>query len=222
VGQLFLRGLVLASLFAVACYNPQLGDAPGYFCHEFDNPACPDGQFCLNGRCVQNGGLMFDGGAPGMHPPGHDGGYIPPSQHDMNNPQQGGYDLSGGGTTMSGCHGYSQCFITCADINCVMSTCDPHVTANGKMLFDNALGCGQLWCLGPNAPTPGPGPGVCMIDTLTMQLVDSLTALPGDCANCIANATAGLFSMSCSPPSDPNCNPTQCNSQYVQCQGDLP
>ena len=43
-------GLLLI-LGCVACFNPTYA-SPGYFCHPDDNPACPDGQTCSAGRCV--------------------------------------------------------------------------------------------------------------------------------------------------------------------------
>ncbi len=48
-----VRPLVLLSLFA-GCYSPDLGN-PGFYCHANDNPACPDGQDCVGGRCVNHG-----------------------------------------------------------------------------------------------------------------------------------------------------------------------
>ncbi|HEY7954895.1 MAG: hypothetical protein ACHQ17_05710 [Polyangia bacterium] len=46
----FSKWLIAAFLMA-GCYSPQIG-SPGFFCHATDNPACPDGQHCANGRCV--------------------------------------------------------------------------------------------------------------------------------------------------------------------------
>jgi hypothetical protein len=45
-----MRALIAVSLLA-SCYSPKLG-SPGYYCHPNDDPACPEGQKCLNGRCV--------------------------------------------------------------------------------------------------------------------------------------------------------------------------
>jgi hypothetical protein len=44
----------LAILLLAGCYDPKLG-APGFFCHATDNPACPDGQTCVEGRCINTG-----------------------------------------------------------------------------------------------------------------------------------------------------------------------
>jgi hypothetical protein len=37
-----------------ACYNPHFG-SPSFYCHPGDVPACPDGQSCVDGRCVAAG-----------------------------------------------------------------------------------------------------------------------------------------------------------------------
>jgi len=46
---------IRTALFALAllggCYSPKLG-TPGFFCHPDDDPACPDGQSCIDGRCI--------------------------------------------------------------------------------------------------------------------------------------------------------------------------
>jgi len=44
----------LFSLLLAGCYSPSLSN-PGFYCHAEDNPACPDGQSCINGRCVGEG-----------------------------------------------------------------------------------------------------------------------------------------------------------------------
>lgn len=63
--------LVISALAFVGCYSPQLS-SPGYYCHAQDNPACPDGQKCVNGRCTSGPGgggndfaVPLDGGGGG-------------------------------------------------------------------------------------------------------------------------------------------------------------
>ena len=55
-----IRLLVGLSLALAGCYSPRFG-SPGFYCHAEDNPACPPGQGCLAGRCV-NLGQTPDGG----------------------------------------------------------------------------------------------------------------------------------------------------------------
>src|SRR5271167_4896339 len=45
----------LAAAVLAGCYSPTLA-GPGFFCHPTDVPACPDGQICFGGRCVDVGG----------------------------------------------------------------------------------------------------------------------------------------------------------------------
>ncbi len=47
-----LQSLILV-LVVSGCYSPKLG-SPSFFCHPNDNPACPDGQKCVAGRCVND------------------------------------------------------------------------------------------------------------------------------------------------------------------------
>jgi hypothetical protein len=47
--------IAVALLLTSACYTPDLGSAPGFYCHPTDAPACPDGQRCIAGRCVLPG-----------------------------------------------------------------------------------------------------------------------------------------------------------------------
>jgi hypothetical protein len=63
---------IRTALFALAllagCYSPKLG-TPGFFCHPDDDPACPDGQECVDNRCVSldmkgrttDGGVLLNG-----------------------------------------------------------------------------------------------------------------------------------------------------------------
>jgi hypothetical protein len=55
---------VALSALAAGCFNPEYG-TPGFYCHPEDSPACPDGQECINGRCIggTGGGGGFDMGS---------------------------------------------------------------------------------------------------------------------------------------------------------------
>jgi len=45
------RTCILILLALGACYRPNLA-SESFYCHANDNPACPDGQSCVSGRCV--------------------------------------------------------------------------------------------------------------------------------------------------------------------------
>jgi hypothetical protein len=82
-------GLLAFTLSLVACYSPKLGN-PGFFCHADDHPACPNGQSCVSGRCV-NGGqqVATDLGQEDGPPPGQDGGAphdFATTNHDLSKP----------------------------------------------------------------------------------------------------------------------------------------
>jgi hypothetical protein len=69
---------IVAATWAVACYSPKLG-SPGFYCHPEDVPACPGGQTCVNGRCVNgaaDGSVVGDmsSGPPNDFGGGTDGG----------------------------------------------------------------------------------------------------------------------------------------------------
>jgi hypothetical protein len=49
-------------LLAAGCYDPAL-PSPSFYCHPDDQPACPEGQMCIDGRCVGAGNTeSFDFG----------------------------------------------------------------------------------------------------------------------------------------------------------------
>jgi len=187
------KAALALALFA-GCYTPSLGN-PGFYCHPTDNPACPDGQVCIGNRCYNR---SMDAGITASP------------------------DLALPYTGPIGCHGYVGCLAACGSNMSCPPTCDARATAGGKSLWQNALACGQNWCLGPNAPTPGPGTGDCQIDPFSGQLVDSFGSPPNACAHCLDDAFAMLFMTSCSSPTAPACNPSQCTSPYQSCLNDLP
>jgi hypothetical protein len=102
-----ITGLLFA-LAVAGCYNPQLSN-PGFYCHADDNPACPDGQKCQDGRCValdfqgstggQDGGGVGGGPTGDMAMSGGNPDMAKPA--DMSKPvdfSQPAPDLSGGGS----------------------------------------------------------------------------------------------------------------------------
>jgi hypothetical protein len=211
--KLLRRLLVPAlALAAASCYGPQLG-SPGFYCHADDDPPCPDGQTCQNGRCVDKGhGLQFDSGIP------KDGGNtMGDMAHNQSNPD---FAMN---TGQLGCHGYVACLLNCAGDATCASGCDSRVTANGMTEWGDALYCGQSWCLGPNNPNgPGPGSGDCEVDITGTMLVDAFGTPTGTCNACLNNSLAMLLSSTCAPPNDPNCNPSMCVGSYQICLSDLP
>ncbi|HZS36158.1 MAG TPA: lamin tail domain-containing protein [Polyangia bacterium] len=65
--------VVLTALLA-GCYGPKLS-SPGFYCHAADNPACPNDQTCVDGRCVDKSAAEhFDlSGVTDGPPPSQDG-----------------------------------------------------------------------------------------------------------------------------------------------------
>jgi hypothetical protein len=53
-------GLAAVLALAPSCFKPEYPPT-GFYCHADDDPACPDGQTCVGGRCVGGpGGSNFD------------------------------------------------------------------------------------------------------------------------------------------------------------------
>jgi hypothetical protein len=194
--------LVILVANTFACYNPKFGQ-PGFTCVVTDDPPCPDGLLCVNGRCVNHigGGLTVDGGN-NVPPPDLAGQPPPPPMPDLSQPNMG---------NKTGCSGYVKCIVACGASMTCGTGCDNNVTASGKMLFQTALGCGQQQCLNS---------GDCVVDPTGTMLTDG--AGTGSCNNCLNNALASLVGTQCSPPGDPNCNPAQCRGSYGACLSDAP
>ncbi|HZS40794.1 MAG TPA: hypothetical protein VFF06_28370 [Polyangia bacterium] len=204
---------VVFVLFAAGCYNPGLA-TPGFFCHAGDNPACPDGQQCVSGRCVSphgghtDGGIMFSGdmsvnGSTDLAQSGGSTDLAHMVSHDF--AQMGG---------LTGCNGYAQCLLACGSNSSCPPTCDANVTADGMSKFQTALGCGQNYCISTS--------GECMVDSTGTMLVDPTGAPPGTCNACLNDALAMLFKLQCSSPFAPDCNPSLCTSDYQTCLNSTP
>jgi hypothetical protein len=56
--------LLLGLVLAASCYRPKLAN-PSFFCRATDNPACPDGQLCVDGRCIEPGTMPELGAVDG-------------------------------------------------------------------------------------------------------------------------------------------------------------
>jgi hypothetical protein len=104
-----MRWSVVAFLFVAACYSPHFGN-PGFFCHPEDVPACPDGQQCVDGRCMAGGTVPVDLGVGGVGGGGSGDSGAPMSMPDLSHPS-GPVDMktpkdfsmpSGGGDMASG------------------------------------------------------------------------------------------------------------------------
>ena len=61
VATVSIAGIGAFLAFAPSCYDPSFG-SPGFYCHTDDSPACPDGQSCVNGRCIGGGAFDMAGG----------------------------------------------------------------------------------------------------------------------------------------------------------------
>jgi hypothetical protein len=104
-------GVLVAAIWAVACYSPKLG-SPGFYCHPEDVPACPDGQTCVGGRCVNgsaDGSVVMDLAGP---------------PHDFGG---GGTDGGGGGS----CDGTTTC-MTAMSLGTINADTGGTATAMGE------------------------------------------------------------------------------------------
>lgn len=204
-----MRIAVLLALCA-GCFNPRYGSQT-FYCHAEDNPACPDGQYCVDGRCQSTPGggtVILDGGMPRNQ----DFGGLQPMDLSMGNPFPQ-FDLSmPPQNQLNGCHNLIHCLVACTNTTCE-NNCYAAATANAKTLEQTAVGCGQGYCVNTSFE--------CMDDG-TGHLVDAFGAPTGACNACLNNALAALTGTSCSPGNSPDCNPAQCTSQTNACVSDLP
>lgn len=193
------------------CFNPKYG-SQSFYCHEDDSPACPDGQYCVDGRCQSTpgggGGVILDGGTPRNQ----DFGGLQPMDLSMGNPFPQ-LDLSmPPQNQMTGCHCLIACLLPCMDTSCE-TKCENNATMNAVTLEQAAIGCGQGWCVNTS--------GEC-VDDGTGHLVDADSFYPGECNACLNNALAKLTGGSCDPSYQYDCNPSQCTSETNACLNDLP
>ena len=204
-----MRIAVFLALCA-GCFNPKYGNQT-FYCHADDNPACPDGQYCVNGQCQATPGggtVILDGGMPrnddfgsGLQPMDLSMGGNPFPTIDLSMPPQ---------NQLNGCHNLIKCLLPCMDTTCEM-TCESNATMNAVTLEHTAIGCGQDWCVNSSFECVNDGTG---------HLVDA--AGPGSCNACLNNALAKLTGGSCDPNYQYDCNPSQCSADTNACLSDLP
>jgi hypothetical protein len=158
---------------------------------------------------------------------------------DLSNPF--GLDLSGGGKV--GCHSYVPCLNDCLAANpttaTLMScetTCNATAKATAATEFNNALGCGQQYCLGSTA-TPykckldSTGASLLNMDGTMIMSSDPTTGNTGtkDCGACLNDSLAKLFGNPCESSVPADCSTatsgavvTQCGATTNACVNDLP
>jgi hypothetical protein len=212
--------VIAAALLTVGCFNPKYGNQ-SFYCHEDDSPACPDGQYCVNGQCQNTpgggGSIILDGGtSSNLDLSSSGGGGLHPLDLSMGGGGGGGGggqpDLSmPGGSTLNGCHGLIQCLVACTTMSCE-TTCQGNATSQANTLEQAAIGCGQDWCTTYTGECVNNGSG-------TLQ--DGFEK--GSCNNCLNDALANLTGSQCTYSIDPSdCNTSHCTSQVQMCVSDTP
>jgi hypothetical protein len=174
-------------IVACGCYNPSLGN-PGFYCHAGDNPACPDGQQCVNGRCTSKQRVVIpDGGGTDGPMNNFDFGGTPHDFAQPNNPP----DFSRPPPTMTGCYGLLMCINNCpaTDMTCPM-TCQSNATANGNALLQSLISCIFTACPMTNPTDP-------CFDTSSAQCSQCVSAaqdptLNGQCVSQVNACDADL------------------------------
>jgi hypothetical protein len=188
------RSVSLLGLVSAGCYNPQLSN-PSFYCHADDNPACPDGQTCVDGRCV-GPGIHFSGDDLSMPGGGHDDGgggqstdLAHAASHDLATKPPVTHDLAIVTTPgLTGCSGLIGCVNNCptTDMTCP-TDCENNATSNGQTLFNNLINCIVQQCPSTSHSDPCYDP--------------NSTA----CSNCFTTAQSGA-----------------CSSDLNACTNDLP
>jgi hypothetical protein len=115
-----------------------------------------------------------------------------------------------------GCFAFVSCYSDCfqADPNATpqgcIASCGKTAKASAPGAFENALGCEQQHCLGD-------------VDAMNGKCALIGGTLGGpNCAQCLGDATAALFSTSCMSMSSPDCNPSECKTLVDTCINDKP
>ena len=137
-----------AALLLAGCYSPQLGN-PSFYCHANDNPACPDGQNCVNGRCVVGIGSGTHGGSHDDLGTGSNLDFGSGGQRDFSTGNNNHPDLSqppnNGGLT--GCLGELMCVNNCPTTSQTCPTdCQMKATSQGDSLFQALINCVVAAC----------------------------------------------------------------------------
>lgn len=199
---LALLPLLAVTLF-VACYKPSFG-SPGYYCDPENEPACPEGQSCVAGRCVSRrsggGDMAVSEDTPDLK------NADLKSVVDMKKPP----DLTQVGGVAT-CGAYVDCVNACPDTACAQACVDA-LDSDGYTKISEAINCGYDYCQNFAA--------VCECDDLTGECYDSLTADFGACQTCIDDALSALSMQPCSSSSSPDCAPSVCASAVAACFSD--
>ncbi len=195
---------VAGSLF-VACYQPKFS-SPGYYCDPDKNdPACPEGQSCVNGRCVTKGrGNNVDDDVDmkvSSGPTDLKGADLKKTT-DLSKP---------GSTDGNTCGGYVACVNACTTDTCV-SNCQAALDLEGQDLIQTAVDCIYTYCEFTA--------GDCEYDPFSGGYIDAIGADFGACDACTGNAAADLTMQPCQPTNDPDCKPAVCKSDIQACFND--
>lgn len=132
-----------------------------------------------------------------------------------------------------GCGGLVACYDACssssttqAEYDTCSAACDKKAKSGSVAKYDNALACGQSYCLG----NVDAGNGKCKLSADMTQLQNSdgsaiASADPGtppkECGACLNNALAALFNNACAPTSSPDCKPATCTAITNTCLTEL-
>lgn len=174
---------------AVACFSPHYSN-PGYYCFEDSNPACPDGQECVNGRCVR----------PGSNNTPED---MKASAQDLK-----GADMKGAKPDMTqqsntgGCNELVQCLLLCSDQTCA-TDCYANADSAATSRMAAVQQCEDDYCV-----------------NVTGDCFDTQLDTSTQCQTCVNNSYAGLIGDTsiCDPsPTTPSCNPKVCQSAVNDC-----
>jgi hypothetical protein len=148
------------------------------------------------------------------------------------------YDLTLPSGQQYGCSGLLGCYDICAGSSTTQSQytscqdgCDLKARPDATTTYQEALACGQSWCMYGSATGSGTGSYRCKIDSTQTRLVnmdgtDISDTDPGTgskaCGACLNNALADLFNSPCTSTSSADCNPVACASATNACLNDGP
>ena len=140
------------------------------------------------------------------------------------------------GNNKIGCFNYVACLNACATSATTQAeydTCSKACDSKAKTtvtntsftgLYDKALVCAQLFCLG-NIDAKS---GECIIaaDGMSFANQDGSVVSTSDmggmkmCNQCLNNSTATLFGSTCTGMAAPDCNPASCTAATMACNND--
>lgn len=128
-----------------------------------------------------------------------------------------------------GCAGLVACYGDCemtattqAEYETCSANCDKSAKSGTTAKYQNALACGQGYCLG----NVDAGDGKCRLSADMTRLTNADGSMiastdpgtaPKECGACLNNALAGLFNSTCTPSNSPDCNPASCTTVTNTC-----